>query len=114
MGKWDAALSSGRLLKRSSLDLMWTATKGAEAGTGVDGVGYGCAWYLNGIPGHRIAMSAGGDATIYSRYLDDKLTIIILTNCLGSHPQSMAEDIAPMYLSSSKKNLDTTASNRSP
>jgi CubicO group peptidase (beta-lactamase class C family) len=107
LAKWDAALSSGRLLKQSSLDLMWTATKGAESETGIDGAGYGCAWYLRGTPGHRIAMSVGGDATIYSRYLDDKLTVIILTNCLGAHPQSMAEDIATMYSSFFKKNLDT-------
>ena len=100
LAKWDAALSSGRLLKQSSLDLMWTATKAAEAGSGVDGKGFGCAWYLNtlpGIPGHRWAMSAGGGSTIYTRYLDDRLTVIILTNCHGANPNSMVEDIALMY-----------------
>src|SRR6478735_2443196 len=58
MAKWDAALSTTKLLKRESLDQIWTATKTKD---GVDAsFDYGFGWFLDKFHGHRLVQHSGG------------------------------------------------------
>lgn len=96
LARWDAALYSDKLLKRASLDLMWTPAKLNSGKT----KGYGFGWELDEIRGHRIIEHGGGwqGFTAYiSRYVDDKLTIIVLTNLAGVYPQKIVNGIAGLY-----------------
>jgi CubicO group peptidase (beta-lactamase class C family) len=98
LAKWDAALGDGTLLKKTSLDLMWTP---ARLNNGQDalvfGSAYGFGWMLGDYRGHRIAEHGGASGTHILRFLDDGLTVVVLTNLdvpSGSRPASLARGIA--------------------
>jgi D-alanyl-D-alanine carboxypeptidase len=95
--KWDAALASDKLLKRAALESMWSPTplsKGSPAE-------YGLGWQVNPVNGHRLVSHGGGIpgfSTQISRFVDDKLTVIVLTNADGGHASSLAQGIAGRVL----------------
>jgi len=98
LAKWDAALDTDRLLKRSSLQLMWTPV------TLNDGkpnrAGYGFGWRTGDIRGHRIVEHAGawqGFTSNISRYVDDKLTVVVLANLAGANPENITHHVAGLY-----------------
>ncbi|HET6979273.1 MAG TPA: serine hydrolase domain-containing protein [Pyrinomonadaceae bacterium] len=93
MAKWDAALYTEKLLKRSSLEQMWTKAKLNDGKT----VGYGFGWSLAEVRGHHVIEHAGswqGFKAQISRYVDDKLTIIVFANHARANPTKFAHDIA--------------------
>lgn len=76
--KFDAALSSGRLLGRASLEQMWTPAKinGEE-------IGYGLGWNVYNYRSHKIVGHGGntpGFASELLHYVDDGTTVILLCN----------------------------------
>jgi len=76
---WDAALESGRVLTPGSLAQMWTPLKRNDGGTGL----YGFGWGVYDRRGHRWISHTGLTGTEYSRFPDDRLTVIVLTNLGG-------------------------------
>ncbi len=100
LAKWDAALDSEKLLKQSSLDQMWTV---ASLSNGQPNSGhYGFGWFMETNAGHRIVEHEGewqGFTTQISRYRDDKLTVVVLTNLAECDPAKIAHHVAEMYLS---------------
>lgn len=98
LGKWDEALRAGKLLKQTSLDLMWTPAKlnnGQEAL--MFGEAYGFGWTLGEVRGYRTVEHGGASGTYILRFRDDRLTIIVLTNLdvpSGSQPALLARGIA--------------------
>ena len=83
LAKWDAALYSERIIKRSSLEAMWTPVP-LDDGSAYPG---GMGWFIASAKGHRLVFHTDGgpgDSGVISRYLDDRLTIIVMTN-LGAH-----------------------------
>ena len=75
LAKWDAALYTEKLLKKSSFDQMWTVAKlnnGKE-----NSAHYGFAWEINTVNGHKVIEHGGawqGFTTYIARYVNDKLT----------------------------------------
>jgi CubicO group peptidase (beta-lactamase class C family) len=104
LAKWDAALYTEKLLKRSSLDEMWTV---AQLNNGQPNSGhYGFGWFVVTKNGHRVVEHEGawqGFETQISRYLDDKLTVVVLTNLDDAKPEVFADRVAEMYLSGTVK-----------
>jgi CubicO group peptidase (beta-lactamase class C family) len=103
LAKWDAALYSEKLLKRSSLEEMWTPAKlkNGQANKG----GYGFGWFIEQRHGHRVISHDGawqGFETNITRYADDQLTVAVLTNLAGAKLDAMAEHIAEFYLAEGK------------
>jgi len=100
LAKWDAALYTERLVKKSSLERMWTIFK---LNDGKPNAGnYGFAWAIDHINGHRVIEHAGawqGFTTFIARYLDDKLTVVVLTNLDAEHsqPGTIAHRVAGLY-----------------
>jgi len=97
MAKWDAALYTEKLLKRSSFDQMWTPVKLN------DGMSrpYGFGWAFGNVGGHKLIEHGGawqGFTTHIARYVDDKLTIIVMTNRAGANPGKIAHGIAGIYI----------------
>ena len=93
MAKWDAALYTEKLLKRSSLEQMWTKAKLNNGKT----VAYGFGWGLAEVRGHRVIEHGGswqGFKAQISRYVDDKLTIILFANQARANQTKLAHDIA--------------------
>ena len=84
MTKWDAALYTDKLLNKSDLELMWTPTKLNNGNLANSPEGYyGFGWFINFVNGHRVIEHPGawqGFTAFIARYVNDKLTIIVLTN----------------------------------
>jgi len=99
LAKWDAALYTEKLLKRSSLDQMWTPVK-LKSGQPNKG-NYGFGWEIDDRNGHRCIHHNGawqGFETAIDRYVDDKLTVVALSNLAESSPGKIAQHVAEMYL----------------
>jgi CubicO group peptidase (beta-lactamase class C family) len=100
LAKWDAALYTDKLLKRSSLDLMWTPV---ELKNGQPNKGnYGFGWFIDQRNGHRCIHHDGswqGFQTAIDRYVDDELTVVALSNLDSGKPGEITQHVAEMYLS---------------
>ena len=104
MGKWDAALYGEKLLKKSSLDQMWTATMAKD---GADApFNYGFGWFIDSYHSHRLVQHSGGTpgfSSVIYRFIDDKLTIIILTNHSDRILDQLAIDLGGICLPALKR-----------
>jgi len=99
LAKWDAALYTEKLLKRASFDQMWTPVKLNDGKPNSDHYAFG--WFINDVGGHRVIEHAGawqGFTTNISRYVDDHLTIAVLTNLENGGPSSITHHIAGIYI----------------
>jgi CubicO group peptidase (beta-lactamase class C family) len=104
VAKWDAALYNEKLLKKSSLDQIWTV---ATTKDGKDApFNYGFGWFIDSYHGHRLVQHSGGTpgfSSVIYRFLDDKLTIIILTNHSDRILDQLAIDLAGISLPALKR-----------
>jgi len=104
LAKWDAALYTEKLLKRSSLDQMWTVVK-LKNGQPNSG-SYGFGWDIGTKKGHKCIEHGGswqGFRTHISRYVDDKLTVVVLINQADAEPEPITDRVAEMYLNGDVK-----------
>jgi CubicO group peptidase (beta-lactamase class C family) len=80
MAKWDAALSTEKLLKRSSLEQMWTPMK-LSSGKSTD---YGFGWVVTNYQKPNAFVHHGGGipgfTTYIARYLGNRITVVVFTN----------------------------------
>lgn len=98
MARWDAALYTDKLLKPSSLHLMWTPVKLSDGKP--NSAGYGFGWRMGEIRGHRVIEHGGawqGFTSNISRYVDDRLTIVVLANLAGAGPDRITHHVAGLY-----------------
>jgi CubicO group peptidase (beta-lactamase class C family) len=103
LAKWDAALYTDKLLKRSSFDQMWTPAKLKNGEPNKEGYGFG--WSTGNRHGHRLISHDGawqGFKTSIDRYVDDQLTVVVLANLAEAKPGEIAKRVADIYLSSAK------------
>ena len=103
LAKWDAALYTEKLLKRSSFDQMWTPAKLKNGQP--NQAGYGFGWFIGERHGHRVISHDGawqGFKSAIARYVDDRLTVVVLANLAEAKPGEIAEHVAEMYLSDQK------------
>lgn len=97
LAKWDAALYTEKLLKKSSLDLMWTPVRLNSGKTQP----YGFGWFVGDANGHRVIHHGGawqGFTSDISRFVDDRLTVIVLTNRNASAPEAIGRGVAAFYV----------------
>ncbi len=97
LAKWDAALYGDTLLPQSVLARMWTPARLNDGTTAT----YGFGWFVMNANGHRLIEHEGawqGFNANISRYVDDKLTVIVMANLKGARTQMMSHVIAGMVL----------------
>lgn len=97
MAKWDAALYTDKLVKKATLDQMWTPAKLKDRKE----TDYGFGWQISKRNGHRLIAHGGGIpgfSTQIARFVDDRLTVIVLTNLDGGDAGRLALGIAGLYL----------------
>jgi CubicO group peptidase (beta-lactamase class C family) len=95
VAKWDAALYGEKLLKRSSLEQIWSPVKLNNGKT----YPYGLGWMLRAANGHRLIEHGGswqGFKSHIARYVDDKLTIVLFANLAQVNPERLAHGIAAL------------------
>jgi hypothetical protein len=65
---------------------------------------YGFGWEIENVHGHRVIGHSGawqGFKTRISRFVDDKLTVVVLANLAEADPDKIAEHVAALYLKGS-------------
>jgi CubicO group peptidase (beta-lactamase class C family) len=103
MAKWDAALYTDKILKPSTLALMWTNSALVQAANAAQpDIYYGLGWQLRTQNGTRWVYHSGGMpgyVTDFMRYPDQKLTIIVFTNLSDQHAnaRNIVRAVAPMF-----------------
>jgi hypothetical protein len=93
MIRWDEGLRSGKLLKKSMLDTMWTP---ATLNNG-ERRPYGFGWAVRSVNGHRIVEHGGawqGFKAHIARYIDDGLTLIVFANLAQTDQQRIVRGVA--------------------
>ncbi|MFO7653530.1 MAG: serine hydrolase domain-containing protein [Candidatus Krumholzibacteriia bacterium] len=99
--RWDRALRDGTVLSPESLEELWQPVRLADGSVfRLDGrvLGYALGWSTIDRPEHRAVWASGGNTVALHRYLDDDVTVIVLTNCQGSGPNEIAEKVAGFYV----------------
>jgi len=98
LAKWDAALYTDAILKQATREQMWTPVKLNSGATHP----YGFGFSLEPMGNHRQVSHGGslpGFRSHFSRLPDDKLSIIVLTNCGSASPEAIVRGVAAFYLS---------------
>lgn len=93
MAKWDAGLYAGKILKPETWKEAWKETTLADEKVS----DYGFGWRLGAYRGHRFVGHGGssiGFRTHIERYVDDHLTIVVLSNRNDVDPQAALRKIA--------------------
>lgn len=97
LAKWDAALRAESLLTHESYEAMVTPATLSDGSTHP----YGFGWGTSRRAGHRNFSHGGGTAgfsTLLSRYPDDGLTVILLSNLAGAELGPLERKLASHYL----------------
>lgn len=95
--KWDAAIASHALLDEPRIEEMWKPTRLGGGGEAE----YGYGWSTAKVNGHRRVSHGGGIqgfSTELSRFPEDRLTVIVLTNADGGHAEAMARKVAGLVV----------------
>ena len=97
LAKWDAALYTEKFLKQSTLSQAWMRVKLNSGATHP----YGFGWELSTVGGHKLVHHGGslpGFRAQIARFVDDKLTVIVLTNGDNADSNLIAIRIAALYI----------------
>ncbi len=97
MAKWDAALNTEKLLKKASLEAMWTPVVLNNGKTHP----YGFGWFVVEVQGHRLIHHGGswqGFQSCIQRYVDDGLTVIAFENLAGANLEKIVRGVASIYV----------------
>lgn len=76
MINWESAMTNNLLLTQKSKDLMWSTYKLNNGHP----THYGFCWYTQTTQNKRIIFHLGVAGTEYLRFVDEKISIIVLTN----------------------------------
>src|SRR5256885_552576 len=104
LAKWDAALYTEKLLKTSSFGQMWAPVRLNSGKT----YPYGFGWSIAEVNGHRLLEHGGswqGFTMHILRYVDDRLTVVVMTNLDSGHadPSKIAQGVAAIYVPALEK-----------
>ena len=96
LAKWDAALYKDGILSQAIRDQMWQSVKLANGRT----YPYGFGWQIGTVAGEKVVSHGGAGwgfiSEIY-RFLDSKLTVIVLTNIDRADASLISRHIAELY-----------------
>ena len=97
LAKWDAILYGDSILREATRRDMWTAATLSDATF----AGYGFGWYIN-RPGQRRQVWHGGGlpgfVAQFRRYIDDRVTVILLFNSDDVDDETIAFGVAELHL----------------
>lgn len=93
MAKWIVALRQGRLLRKASLETLWTRSRFNDGQPGQWGLGW---QVLARGKGRAVGMTGGGRAAFYL-YPEQDVAVVLLTNLAGAFPEDFVDRIASIY-----------------
>lgn len=92
--KWDQALYTDQLVSKETLTTVFTSMVSVP-----DVGGYGYGWFISQQSGHNVIWHSGDFPGFHSqitRYPDDQVTIIVLTNVDNENPYQITNALADM------------------
>jgi CubicO group peptidase (beta-lactamase class C family) len=95
LAKWDEALYGTKLLKQTSLDKVWTVFLLNDGKP--NSANYGFGWEIGSVNGHKQIEHGGawqGFTCNISRYVDDGITVAVLTNLDAAEPEQITHVVA--------------------
>jgi CubicO group peptidase (beta-lactamase class C family) len=96
--KWEAGFVGGKLLKRSSIEQIWTPVR---LNSGVT-YPYGFGWYMETLRGHPVRRHTGQTAGFTSSialFPEDRLAVIVLCNIgTGGVAGRIGQTVAKLYV----------------
>jgi CubicO group peptidase (beta-lactamase class C family) len=98
LAKWDPALYTEKLVKRSTLERLWARAR-LNSGQTAD---YGLGWTVFDVEGHKAVGHGGGRNNWIAHFVDSKLTVIVLSNLFRADAFSLVKGVAAFYLPASK------------
>ncbi|MBL8205016.1 MAG: beta-lactamase family protein [Blastocatellia bacterium] len=96
LAKWDAMLYTDKILTAATREQMWSPM---PLNNGMKHP-YGFGWELNSLGSHKQVSHGGslpGFRSNFARFVDDKLSIIVLTNSGNANPQTVVKGVAALY-----------------
>ena len=96
--QWYTALDTGVILSRELLRLATSRQPGTDHD---GGAGYGFGWFVDSHSGHKTNRHSGsttGFRNDVERYPALGLTVIVLTNRNGPEVETLARNVAELYL----------------
>lgn len=121
--KYDAAINTNKLLRTESYDLMWTPARvnGSRMVSQLEDENdlfdatstYGLGWELGNFLGHRVVYHSGFTGTSITKFPEQGLTVLLLTNLTYRpvfSPNALARKIASFYLT--KKGFSETRNSK--
>lgn len=94
---WSIALESDAILSKSIKDFSWTPARLNDGSA----TKYGFGWFIESKNGHRRVAHDGawqGFTVAFTRFVDDGLAVIVLTNRSHSRPGLIVDQIAGHYV----------------
>lgn len=102
LAKWDATLDGNRILTATTRREMWTAVKLRDGSAAA----YGLGWFVSSRNGRtRVQHTGGGPGarTAFVKFLEDRVTIIVLMNLDDVDIDSIVEGLVALHLPALKK-----------
>jgi CubicO group peptidase (beta-lactamase class C family) len=102
LAAWDAALQAGTFLAPASLEAWWAPVSLANGTT----FPYGFGWGIEEQRGYRLIEHGGswqGFRAAIARYVEQGLTVVVLSNLAQAQPETMAHEIAGLLEPSLQK-----------
>ncbi|MCF2910823.1 serine hydrolase [Pseudoalteromonas sp. DL2-H2.2] len=99
LANYIVSLQQGELVK--DLNLLWTPVQlnnGRTEGFNNKENGYSMGWQVNQRKYHKAISASGANAVTMSIYPEDKVSVVVLTNLLGSLPITFVDEIAAYYI----------------
>jgi D-alanyl-D-alanine carboxypeptidase len=97
LAKWDAVLDTDKILSESTRRQMWTPVKLNDGTT----YPYGFGWELHSLTGHTLVHHSGGMPgfrAMFARFVDSRVTIIMLMNLDDVDREAIVAGLARLYL----------------
>jgi CubicO group peptidase (beta-lactamase class C family) len=101
MAKFLSALEAGKVLKRASLEEMWTPMRlndGTELRLGGGGASYGLGWTVDEHKGRKVVGHEGGGAAWVAHFPSERLSVVVLCNLNGARADEIQYGVADLYL----------------
>lgn len=96
--KWNEAIDKNRVISAASQKAMWTPNNLSDG----KATRYGMGWIMTEYRGAKLNVHGGstsGFSAVIQKYLDNGVTIIMLTNCETLNTAaSIAQEVAPEYI----------------
>ena len=113
LAKWDALLYSNTILSSSSRAQMWSPVRLNDGTT----FGYGFGWFIDSFQGHRRIYHSGGVPGFvceFDRFVDDKLTIIVMANIDNRDLGDVAINVGAFYVPELKPPIEKPIADSEP